>query len=506
MSLVEGTVTATADSLGNVTLGGSDFALAIAQALDPGIAPSQILAYKAALNNPTAFADLVTKLYASTATKIASLTTYLNANISGGGSFTAGGDLSGSSSSQTVIAWLGEALDPTTMGLPTDGQIPVYVNGSTAWKARSISGDISMSNAGAVAVGKINGASVPAAGSLTTGNVLQVSGVSALSYGPLNLAGGANYVTGLLPKGNQASQDVGGDLIGTTAAATVAKVNGTSVPATPAANSLLQATSTTAAQWTDPTSGTPTLPFANLQNHHIFYWCGLNTTSNGTFAIGFKQLSQSGTQAEATPSSGSKLNGTRRTKYTVTSATSQLGIFEAFNGAGSRYAWRGDAAGRGGFKCVFRFAVVSSGNNSVWVHHYGLDDQNGPGSVNYLTNTTAKRVMLVQAYTATAGGAVPAATNWKISECDGTTNTLTDTGIAVTHGNLIELILYCTPNGTIQWTVNDITAGTTASGSCTTTPPATTVFMAPAIHASITTGGTGTCEIDGALMYGELFD
>ena len=48
----------------------------------------------------------------------------------------------------------------------------------------------------------LNGASVPAAGALTTGNVLQVSGPSALAYAPVNLAGGANYVTGALPVGN----------------------------------------------------------------------------------------------------------------------------------------------------------------------------------------------------------------------------------------------------------------------------------------------------------------
>lgn len=78
---------------------------------------------------------------------------------------------------------------------------------------------------------ELNGASVPAGGSLTTGNVLQVSGAGALSYGPLSLAGGANYVTGVLPTVNQASQALGGDLSGTTANGTVAKINGSSVPA-----------------------------------------------------------------------------------------------------------------------------------------------------------------------------------------------------------------------------------------------------------------------------------
>lgn len=53
-------------------------------------------------------------------------------------------------------------------------------------------------------VDRIDGATVPAAGALTTGNVLQVNGVSSLTYAPVNLAGGANYVTGDLPISNLA--------------------------------------------------------------------------------------------------------------------------------------------------------------------------------------------------------------------------------------------------------------------------------------------------------------
>lgn len=49
---------------------------------------------------------------------------------------------------------------------------------------------------------KLNNATVPAAGALVTGNVLQVTGASALDYAPINLAGGANFVTGSLPGAN----------------------------------------------------------------------------------------------------------------------------------------------------------------------------------------------------------------------------------------------------------------------------------------------------------------
>lgn len=94
----------------------------------------------------------------------------------------------------------------------------------------TLSGDATVTS-GAATVGKINGASVPASGALTTGNTLQVSGASALTYGPLNLAGGANYVTGALPTANQAAQSLAGDATGTTAASVVARANGATIPA-----------------------------------------------------------------------------------------------------------------------------------------------------------------------------------------------------------------------------------------------------------------------------------
>lgn len=54
-------------------------------------------------------------------------------------------------------------------------------------------------------VAAINGTTVPAGGALTTGNVLQASGAAASTWAPVNLAGGANFVTGALPAGNVGS-------------------------------------------------------------------------------------------------------------------------------------------------------------------------------------------------------------------------------------------------------------------------------------------------------------
>lgn len=58
----------------------------------------------------------------------------------GTGSFTAGGDLSGTSSSQTVVGLQGKALDSSTVGSPSDGDVIAYDSASGKYKASAPSG------------------------------------------------------------------------------------------------------------------------------------------------------------------------------------------------------------------------------------------------------------------------------------------------------------------------------------------------------------------------------
>ena len=105
-------------------------------------------------------------------------------------------------------------------------------------------------------VAKINGATVPAAGALTTGNTLVVTGASAVSYAALNLAGGAGYVTGTLPNTNLPGATTGatgivqltGNLGGTSTSPTVVSLTGGAGVVNIAAtgNILTWATATTA--------------------------------------------------------------------------------------------------------------------------------------------------------------------------------------------------------------------------------------------------------------------
>jgi hypothetical protein len=112
---------------------------------------------------------------------------------------TLAGDLGGTLADPVVIGIQGVPVVP---GTPNFGQ--VMMSNGIAWIPTTFSGDIAQisSTQGQLTVININGASVPVSGALITGNVLQVSGAAALSYGPVNLAGGSNYVSGVLPASN----------------------------------------------------------------------------------------------------------------------------------------------------------------------------------------------------------------------------------------------------------------------------------------------------------------
>lgn len=128
--------------------------------------------------------------------------------------FTVGGANTVLTSNGTVGVWQtivdanvanNAAIAVSKLAAGTNGYVLTMVAGVPTWQAGfTAGGDLSGTSTSQTVI-KINGASVPVSGALTTGNVLQVNGVASLTYAALNLAGGANYVTGLLPLGNQAA-------------------------------------------------------------------------------------------------------------------------------------------------------------------------------------------------------------------------------------------------------------------------------------------------------------
>ena len=165
---------------------------------------------------------------------------------------TAAGDWSGPVTAN-VVAKVNATAVPSLGGAGVTGNAP-YVSAASGvtWSAlnlaggagwvtgtlpvgnqasQTMAGDVT-GTTGASVVAKVNATTYPSLGGAgVTGNSPYVSGVSAVTYSALNLAGGAGWVTGLLPTANQASQAMAGDVAGTTAASVVAKVNGATIPA-----------------------------------------------------------------------------------------------------------------------------------------------------------------------------------------------------------------------------------------------------------------------------------
>lgn len=71
--------------------------------------------------------------------------------------------------------------------------------------------------------------------------------------------------------------------------------------------------------------------------------------------------------------------------------------------------------------------------------------------------------------------------NWKIISKDNSTQNITDTGIAVAVSSVYDLIMTCRPGGSqVDWTLENLTAGTSATGSVTSNLPRTNQAMRPA--------------------------
>jgi collagen type VII alpha len=191
--------------------------------------------------------------------------------ISGGSGGTLSGDVTGSSSANTVIKINGSPV--TTIGSSntvlgtTNGTSITYfqiANAQVSSSAAIAYSKLALSNSivdsdvntsAAIAVSKLanstalsvlgrsaNSTGVHADIAGANNQALRISG-SVLGFGTLDLS--TALFTGILPTGNQASQSMGGDVTGTTAAATVAKINGSSVTTIGSANTVLGTTNGT---------------------------------------------------------------------------------------------------------------------------------------------------------------------------------------------------------------------------------------------------------------------
>jgi hypothetical protein len=219
---------------------------------------------------------------------------------------TVGGDLSGTTAAATVIKLQNNAV---SSNMPTNGQALIWSSDNSDWEPTSPGGDLS-GNFATTTVSKIDGASVPAAGALTTGNVLQVNGVSSLTYSAVNLAGGTNFVTGALPTANQVAQSItltgnvtssGGTT--TSASTTVVSISGSSpIAITPANLQFTTATVSPLLSQADDTGSGATGDDLTIQAQN----------ATGTTALGGNLILTSGTGTSADGYTSIKTGGHAR--------------------------------------------------------------------------------------------------------------------------------------------------------------------------------------------------
>jgi hypothetical protein len=120
---------------------------------------------------------------------------------------TMGGDVTGSTATSTVVKIRGKSLSSSlsTIGATQDGYVLTWVNGSTDWEAKAVTGG----GGGTTPTGPAGG---DLGGTYPNPTVISVADVS----------------VGVLPAANQAAQTMGGNVTGTTAANTVISITGAS--------------------------------------------------------------------------------------------------------------------------------------------------------------------------------------------------------------------------------------------------------------------------------------
>lgn len=401
---------------------------------------------------------------------------------------TLAGDVTGPSSANEVVAWRNHPLDPTTFNAPADTMIPVYDSFTGVWIARVLGGDVTMPlDNGIITVQGWE--SLP----------LDPTTMGAPGSGDIPSFNGTHWVA-VVPSSVVA---LGGDVTGPAATNTVVKwegvpLDGTSMGAPAVGDVPVFNVDGTWHAAPVPPPAPPNVP-ALLSQTRFQYWSGVPATTGSGISFGSNCLLVIGSSNLGVYQSATNLlqSCSRGTAETGSAGPAWLGSYDYSAATGSyknSFVLRGAAPGIGGFTHTTRFGIEEISATPTLQCFVGLMDASGgggglpqSGSIDWTTQTTLQVVGI--AFTeVVSGGALTG--NWKIVSCNGAAVTSTDSGVPLVAGNLVELILVALPDAaTIAWTINDLTAATTTSGTISTTLPANTLALAWQAGMNVETGG-----------------
>jgi hypothetical protein len=226
---------------------------------------------------------------------------------------------------------------------------------------------------------------------------------------------------------------------------------------------------------------------------HVEYWSGSLGQFSGEYpgANCFLNIAHvnAGVNQDGTTILGSSARGYG---YTSSAGPTWIGSYKIAT-PGTGWALRGNAAGIGGFTLITRFGIdMITTTPTIWAF-VGMMDATQLTSAPSFDWTTQTSIQAVGAAISevVSGGAF--ATNWKIVSCDGGATTSTDSGLPIIVNDLYELTLVAAPDASsITWTLKDLTAATSATGSITTHLPAKTMPLGWQSGMQIHSGGGGS--------------
>lgn len=252
-------------------------------------------------------------------------------------------------------------------------------------------------------------------------------------------------------------------------------------PAAPAAGNLRVFAKTRAARATLNTIGPSGVDVAYQPaffGNTIAMWMPSATTAQTAIGASFTARNSGTAAAQATPATASTNAMTSLRRATFGTGTTTTGASGTQSAA--TVAWRGNAAGLGGFFFQARFGVETlAADQRVFV---GLSANNAVMAADASTwNNTV-------GLTKDSADSV-----WQLLTRNGTTATKTSSTCTVTAGQVLDLYIFAAPNGAnVSFRLADAMTGTiyVDDVASTTTLPVSTVFMYMQAHTMSVSGTT----------------